>query len=114
MKVKIEFSVDNDVFVDDGPFEIRRVCERAAAGASSIWAGNRFDKKNREKRLQVLINEEVDEEMSIRQKEKRKWFKKIKSKEFWESLVDGVDGKEGEEYAAEVYNILYELLGERG
>ena len=90
MKVKIEFSVDNDVFVDDGPFEIRRVCERAAAGASSIWAGNRFDKKNREKRLQdsngntvgsvqVLINEEVDEEMSIRQKEKRKWFKKIKN-----------------------------------
>lgn len=45
---------------------------------------------------------------------KRKWFEKVRSEEFWKSLTEGGDGSEGEECAFEVYNILYDLYGERG
>jgi hypothetical protein len=46
-----------------------------------------------------------------RQEEKRKWFAKIRSKEFWEALRDGEDGEEGIAYIESVSEILRDVMG---
>jgi len=117
MKIQIEVSTDNAAFEDD-PEELFRVLKDAAWQVHNMVNGHeasgvlRDINGNTVGRVHVGLEDTLNKK--ARQAEKRKWFEKVKSREFWESLVDGADGEDGVEYATDVYVILDDLLGPRG
>lgn len=121
MKVQIEVNTDNAAF-EDSSDELFQVLKDAAWQAHSLVNGHEasgvLHDINGNTVGHVHIGDSALERAAIvkkaRQDEKRKWFEKVKTQEFWEALRDGADGEDGEEYAFEVYNILYDLYGERG
>jgi len=121
MKVQIEVDTDNAAFEDD-PGELFRVLKNAAQQAHNMVNGAEASGILRDINGNTVghvhIGDRALENAALarkaRQAEKREWFEKVKSREFWENLRDGVDGPEGVEYAEEVYDILYEIFGERG
>jgi len=121
MKIQIEVDTDNAAFGDDSG-ELFRVLRDAAWQAhkmvNDIEASGVLHDINGNTVGHVHIGDSALERDAIakkaRQEEKRKWFEKVKSKEFWLALIKGADGVEGVEYAEEVYDILYEIMGERG
>jgi len=121
MKIQIEVDTDNAAFEDD-PEELFRVLAVAAEQSYNIVHGRETSGVLRDINGNTVghvhIGDSVLERDAIaqkaRQEEKRKWFKKTQTNEFWESLWEGVDGEEGREYMMNVYHAIYDILGERG
>jgi len=118
MKVQIEVDTDNAAFEDNGLREYDTILKAAAMKAYTLATSGECDSLLRDSNGNTVGRVHVGQEDTLnkkaRQAEKRKWFEKVKSKEFWKGLVDGVDGEDGVEYATDVYVILDDLLGPRG
>jgi len=121
MKVQIEVSTDNAAF-EDSPDELFRILKDAAWQAHNMVHGHEasgvlHDVNGNTVGHVHMFDEELESGPLVkeaRKEEKREWFEKVKSQEFWENLWNGVDGEEGKQYAIDVYDILYEIFGEKG
>jgi len=116
MEVLIEVNTGNAAF--ENPEELYRVLNSAAVQAHNMVNGAEasgiLHDINGNTVGRVHIGDSFLEQglivKKVRRDEKRKWFEKVKSREFWLALVKGADGVEGIEYAEEVYGILRKLF----
>jgi hypothetical protein len=65
-----------------------------------------------DRRVTELERSVEDIERKTRQAEKRKWFTKVQTRDFWEGLRDGADGEDGKRYIELVQQIICDVMNE--